>query len=192
MTNILPAGRVFLEDALLLTINSDSIPACDIPEGMDRVDTAPRRISLVSRRALRPIRHLFDDEALALLNPPAPVFGKPRIITRKGNDDREEMAVLACRVENHAEIHDFVQKLFSDMGLKNYEKRFVYHLTVANNAGGNPRGSIAYLNPSDFEGPAPSTDRVFVRRALSEAVAQGDAYVALVEAPTPKRPKSSL
>ena len=170
MTNPLPAGRVFLEDALLLTVDSDSLPKADIPEGMDRINTNPRRISLVSKRAMRAIRPHFEALNLTALSPPTPIFGEPRLVTRKATEARSEMACLVSAVQNQEEIALFVNNLFASLGLKNPEKRFLYHLTVANNAGGNPRGSIAYLNPADFQGPAPVIDRVFEPRQVEEVV----------------------
>ena len=170
-----PACKVFLEDALLMTIPDGIVPQLELPEGMTAIDVHPRRISLVSRRGMYRLLDAFRALDLDAFTPPTPIIGPPRLIARPGKEGTVEMACMVSRVENHEEISQFVKELFGAAGGENPEKRFVYHLTVANNAGGHPRGSIAYINRSDFNGEPAAIDRVFAQRELEGATLEAHA-----------------
>lgn len=161
--------KMMLQDALMMTVDPASVPEFTLPDGLDPIQRAQPRISLVSRRGMRALREAFTEDELARVVPPAPVFGPPRLVLRTANPDRPEMACLVCPVENHDEINGFVNALFQSKGLVNPEKRFVYHLTLANNAGGHPRGSIAYLNRSDFVGPEKTLGGPAAQRPMDPA-----------------------
>jgi hypothetical protein len=176
--------QVFMEDALSLSLPPSLIPACQVPEGMTLIDSPTRRMTLISKRGMRKIKHLFNGVDLAALNPPTPIFGPARIVVRESNDTRVEMACVVCPVENQAQITAFVLDLLGSLGIPSPEKRFLHHLTLANNAGGHPRGSIAYLNPSDFQGPPQHQDRVFKTRPAPEGYDLPD----LSEAPARRPP----
>lgn len=166
--------RVFVNDALMMTIPSGLVPKVELPEGVTAVDTDPRRISLVSRRGMRRLRDSFNEEALGALTPPMPVFGEPRLVIRDKGDGSPRMACVVSEVKNHDEIAQFVNSLFESIGQTNPEKKFVYHLTIANNSGGHPRGSIAYLNKSDFQGEPMTVEGPVEFRPVQEGAVQAE------------------
>lgn len=153
-----------IDDALLLVVPPEFVPQVSLPQGMDPIQSAERHISLVSKRGMRAIAKYRDQMILGGVAPPVPLLGDARVVYRAPKDDRPEMAVFAAPVVNQQELRDFVNQLFQSWGLRNPEPKFFYHFTLGNNAGGHPRGSIAYMNPSDFQGPAPLTSRTFAQR----------------------------
>jgi hypothetical protein len=54
-------------------------------------------------------------------------------------------------VENQDELRKYVDAIYDAMGMDNPEPNRFFHVTVANNAGGNPFESIGNVDGSDFQ-----------------------------------------
>ena len=52
---------------------------------------------------------------------------------------------------NQGEFKTFVDKVYNSVGLENPEPDRFYHITLANNEGGNPFKSIGNVTKKDFE-----------------------------------------
>lgn len=162
-----PFSLLLEPNALSLAFPTSLVPSVPIPESLTAITARPdgrRRMTLIDRRLMAVLGPFLTQEVLDGLTPPAPRFGPARIVVREQTDTREEMAAPVCPIENAGELAQFVEDLFTRFGLTPPKRRFAYHLTLANNAGGDPMGSIAYLKPSDFDGEPQHTGRRFTPR----------------------------
>jgi len=120
-----------------------------LPEGFTPVSVS--HITLIGGKFLKPYKTQLSQLLNTINNYPElqtipdPVFGEQ--IVAKRTDGRESVVVA---VQNQGEFTNYVNLLCQTLGVTNPEPGRFFHLTLANNAGGDPFKSIGDINASDF------------------------------------------
>ena len=63
----------------------------------------------------------------------------------------ENKVTYVMSLLNQEEFKNFVDQIYKSLGLENPEPDRFYHITLANNEGGNPFKSIGNVTKKDFE-----------------------------------------
>lgn len=140
------------ESALLLKLDPETVQqlqSINIPEepnGQTMTALSPDRLhaTLIS---FRNFKNEPDREKIAQHDFPAPkiVPGETRFVYRPGK------ATFVLALQNQKELEEFVDKLYSQAGKKNPEPDRFFHVTLANNMGGDPFKSIGDVKREDFQ-----------------------------------------
>jgi len=142
------------------TATKDKIKALDIPVKSSGVEMTmlpddKLHVTLTSIRSFKPFRADFKDFQLSDdIKIPKVILGHGKFVYRPEQD--KVTYVLA--IDNQDELKDFVDKLYASKGLENPEPDRFFHITVANNAGGNPFKSIGNVIKQDLMEGTESTD----------------------------------
>lgn len=128
-----------------------NVPNVDIPKGFDRLEKY--HITLLSGQQLKPMKEqgLSNKEIKETIKtfisnfplPPKVVFGENAIASR--NDDRQTLFFSA---KNQGELQTYLDSMTDALKIPKV-KRF-FHVSVANNQGGNPFKSIGDINEGDI------------------------------------------
>lgn len=140
------------ESALLLKLDPETVQqlqAISIPEepnGETMTPLSPDRLhaTLIS---FRNFKNEPDREKIAQhdFNAPAIVPGETQFVYRLGK------VTYVLALQNQQELKQFVDKLYSQAGKKNPEPDRFFHVTLANNMGGDPFKSIGDVKKEDFK-----------------------------------------
>ncbi len=142
-----------LDDSLKSTLNLMDIPREPNGEEMTKLEGDNYHVTLTSIRSFKPFRDKFVGETI---NIPLPnvKLGHGKFVYRK--ETGKITYVLA--VENQEELKAFVDASFASIGEVNPEPNRFFHVTVANNAGGNSFKSIGDVGKEDLTEDTESTD----------------------------------
>lgn len=121
-----------------------------MPEGFTPVSVS--HVTLIGGKILKPYKtqmsELFtkiqNGEITELSSIPDPQFGEQ--IVAKRPDGKSS---LVAEVTNQIDFQNYVNLIWKNLGIDNPEQRF-FHLTIANNQGGDPFKSIGDINLNDF------------------------------------------
>lgn len=128
-----------------------NVPNVDIPEGFDRLEKY--HITLLSGQQLKPMKEqgLSNKEMKETIKTfisnfplsPKVVFGESAIASR--DDGRQTLFFSA---KNQGELQTYLDSITDALKIPKV-KRF-FHVSVANNQGGNPFKSIGDINEGDI------------------------------------------
>ena len=130
-------------------LNKDSF---DVPSDLSMIDKT--HITLVGGKALKPYKGQLKDakEVLkTLADPPKPSFAEEGVAYREGNDGEVRETYFAA-VANQEDFQDYADMVCDALGIPNPEPDRFFHLSVANNHGGNSFKSVGDISESDLEG----------------------------------------
>lgn len=134
------------------TATKDKIKSLDIPVEPSGIEMTmlpddKLHVTLTSIRSFKPFRDDFKGFELPDdIKIPKVILGPGKYVYRPEQD--KVTYVLA--VENQDELKDLVDKLYMSKGFENPEPERFFHITVANNAGGNPFKSIGNVTKQDL------------------------------------------
>tara|TARA_R110000868_G_scaffold105774_7_gene290394 strand:+ start:10883 stop:11452 length:570 start_codon:yes stop_codon:yes gene_type:complete len=104
--------------------------------------------TLTSIRGFKPFKEDFKDFTLPKnLNIPDAILGEGKFVYR----DEQGKVTYVFPLENQNEFKEFVDKIYESLDLENPEPDRFFHITVANNAGGNSFKSIGNVTKKDFK-----------------------------------------
>lgn len=103
--------------------------------------------TLTSIKSFKPFKEEFKDFVLPEeISAPDVILGEGKFVYR----DEQGKVTYVIALENQNEFKEFVDKIYNSLGLENPEPNRFFHITVANNAGGNPFKSIGDVTEADF------------------------------------------
>jgi hypothetical protein len=103
--------------------------------------------TLTSIKSFKPFKEEFKDFVLPEeINAPDAILGEGKFVYR----DEQGKVTYVIALDNQNEFKEFVDKIYNSLGLENPEPNRFYHITVANNASGNPFKSIGDVTEVDF------------------------------------------
>jgi len=148
-----------LDDEIKSKISSMEIPAEPNGAEMTNLPKDKLHVTLTSIRAFKPFKGNFKDFELPdTMIVPKVVLGNGKFVYRPEQD--KVTYVLA--VKNQEELKQFVDEIYKTMGLENPEPDRFFHITVANNAGGDSFKSIGNVTKEDLmEGESNSDIQVW-------------------------------
>ena len=124
-----------------------------VPEGMEVIDKT--HITLVGGKALKEFKAQLKEgtkEVIAgMPEPPTPELGRTGVATRTMADG-EVRETYFMEVGNQEDFQDYADKLCDALSIANPEPDRFFHVSVANNHGGNPFKSVGDISESDLHG----------------------------------------
>lgn len=105
-------------------------------------------VTLTSIKGFKPFKNDFKDFTLpSSIKMPNVEIGECLFVRRP--EDKKVTYVMS--LSNQEEFKRFVDSVYKSLGLENPEPDRFYHITLANNEGGNPFKSIGNVTKKDFE-----------------------------------------
>ena len=155
--NIHPeSGRLKSGVGLLLSVDNNvksNLKGKELPEGQTRLPDDKFHVTLTSIRNFKP----FSSDMKDLILPKTWKDGTEVIIpTIKLGEYKsvfrpeQQKETYVASVENQNDLKSFVDKLYEEYGHENPEPNRFFHITVSNNAGGDPFKSIGDVTKQDF------------------------------------------
>ena len=143
-----------------LILKLDSVPEIELPEGFDRIEQS--HMTLVGGPALKQ----FKEELKPQLSGSWPmneilcrlefannfsIAIREEVPVDKGNPDLgvETRRTLFLPILNQDEVRDVVNGICEEFGISNPETDRFFHVSLANNHGGNPWKSVGDICESD-------------------------------------------
>ncbi len=138
-------NKLVFNSALLLKIDSIDIKIPDEPNGahMTKLPSDKIHVTLTSiknSKSNKTVLNVLPDVKL-----PEIKYGEGKFVYR---DDK---ITYVLPIINQVEFKSFVDSIYQHYDLINPEPDRFYHITVANNANGDPFKSIGDVNKKDFE-----------------------------------------
>ena len=81
--------------------------------------------------------------------PPKPIFGDTGIAIREVEGEKRETYFTV--IENQEEFQDYANLVCSALGIKNPEPNRFFHLSIANNQGGDSFKSVGNIEAKDLK-----------------------------------------
>ena len=123
------------------------------PEGMEVIEKT--HVTLVGGKALKAFKAQLKEgtkEVIAgMPEPPTPEIGRTAVAKRTMADG-EVRETYFMEVENQEDFQDYADKLCAALGIANPEPERFFHVSIANNHGGNPFKSVGDISESDLHG----------------------------------------
>jgi len=125
------------------------------PVNIKRLDPDHLHVTLISYANF--VNETDDRDIIANHNFPAPSIelGECRYVHRTDAYDKDGNKILkvtyVVSLKNQGEMQEFVNKLYAQAGRPNPEPNRFFHVTLANNWGGNPFLSIGDVTIRDFQ-----------------------------------------
>jgi hypothetical protein len=136
-----------VDDSLKESLISLEIPEEPRGNEMTKLPNDKLHTTLTSIRSFKPFRENFENFTLPEgLNVPNAIFGTGKFVYR----DEQDKVTYVISIENQNEFKNFVDEIYKSLGLENPEPDRFFHITVANNAGGNSFKSIGNVTEKDF------------------------------------------
>jgi hypothetical protein len=143
-----------VDDSTKSSLETYPIPDEDHDEEMTRLPNDKLHVTLTSIAGFKGVQDKKAFEELDIEIPKV-ILGDAKFVYR--GDDREDRRYLrggkttfVVAVENQGELKRYVDAIYDEMGMDNPEPNRFFHVTIANNAGGNPFESIGNVDGSDF------------------------------------------
>jgi len=138
--------------ALIAKYPNLNLDVFDIPSDLDKIEK--KHITLVGGKALKPYKGDLKDAKTILKDlpdPPQPSFGEEGVAFREGNDGEIRETFFAS-VANQEDFQDYADMVCDALGIPNPEPDRFFHMSVANNHGGNSFKSVGDISEADLEG----------------------------------------
>jgi len=122
----------------------------NIPEGLQVI--GKNHITIVSGKALKPVKKIVNgnkENLDELPMPPKPIFGDTGIAIREVEGENRETYFTV--IENQEEFQDYANLVCSALGIKNPEPNRFFHLSIANNQGGDSFKSVGNIEAKDLK-----------------------------------------
>lgn len=132
--------------------SKESLINLEIPEEpggneMTKLPNDKLHTTLTSIKSFKPFREEFENFTLPEdLNIPSAILGTGKFVYR----DEQGKVTYVISLDNQSEFKSFVDGIYNSLGLENPEPDRFFHITVANNAGGNSFKSIGNVTKKDF------------------------------------------
>lgn len=129
---------------------SVDVPTVDLTtnQEMTKLPNDKVHVTLTSIKNFKPFREQFKDFVLPEnINIPNIEVGESLFVHR--SDVNKVTYVMSLL--NQEDFKNFVDQIYKSLGLENPEPDRFYHITLANNEGGNPFKSIGNVTKKDFE-----------------------------------------
>jgi hypothetical protein len=126
------------------------VPTKDLTTGceMTKLPSDMVHVTLVSIKSFKPFRDDFKEFILpSSIEIPNIQIGERLFVHRP----EAEKVTYVMSLLNQEEFKSFVDSIYKSLGLENPEPDRFYHITLANNEGGNPFKSIGNVTKKDFE-----------------------------------------
>jgi len=156
-------AHLYADKGLLLKVDDstksalESYPIPEEPHGeeMTRLPNDKLHVTLTSIAGFKGVQDKKAFETLDIEIPQV-ILGDAKFVYRgDSRDDRRYLSggktTYVVAVENQDELRDYVDAVYDAMGMDNPEPNRFFHVTVANNAGGNPFESIGNVDRGDFQ-----------------------------------------
>jgi hypothetical protein len=144
-----------VDDSVKSALETYEIPDESHDEEMTRLPKDNMHITLTSIAGFKNIQDKKGFEELNIEIPKV-VLGDAKFVYR--GDDREDRRYLSggktsyvVAVKNQDELRNYVDSIYDAMEINNPEPNRFFHVTIANNAGGNSRDSIGNVEEEDFK-----------------------------------------
>lgn len=127
-----------------------SVPTEDLTTNskMYKLPNDKIHITLTSIKSFKPFKKEFDNYVLSKnIEIPNIEIGECKFVHRP--DDNKVTYVMSLK--NQGDFRSFVDNVYRSLGIENPEPNRFYHITLANNEGGNPFKSIGDVTIKDFE-----------------------------------------
>ena len=125
------------------------VPSVDLTtnQNMSKLSSDNIHVTLNSIKNFKPFKNDFKDYVLPKeIYLPNIQIGECKFVHRP--DSNKVTYVMA--LSNQEEFKKFVDNVYKSLGLENPEPDRFYHITIANNEGGNPFKSIGDVTKKDF------------------------------------------
>lgn len=126
------------------------VPTFDLTtnQEMTKLPSDKVHVTLTSIKNFKPFREEFKNFVLPeKINIPDIEVGGSLFVHRPD----ENKVTYVMSLLNQEEFKNFVDQIYKSLGLENPEPDRFYHITLANNEGGNPFKSIGNVTKKDFE-----------------------------------------
>jgi len=130
-------------------VMSLDVPTVDLTtnQNMSKLSSDNIHVTLNSIKNFKPFKDDFKDYVLPQeIDLPSIQIGECKFVHR--TDSNKVTYVLS--LANQEEFKTFVDRVYKSLGLENPEQDRFYHITLANNEGGNPFKSIGDVTKKDF------------------------------------------
>jgi len=127
-----------------------NIPTEDLTTNlkMTNLPSDKMHVTLTSIKGFKPFEDDFINFKLSeQIEVPNILVGECQFVHRVD----ENKVTYVMSLLNQGEFKTFVDKVYNSVGLENPEPDRFYHITLANNEGGNPFKSIGNVTKKDFE-----------------------------------------
>ena len=143
-----------VDDSVKSALETYPIPEENHDEEMTRLPNDKLHVTLTSIAGFKGVQDKKGFEELDIEIPQV-ILGDAKFVYRGDNkEDRRYLpggkTTYVVAVENQQELRDYVDAIYDEMGMDNPEPNRFFHVTIANNAGGNPFESIGNVDRSDF------------------------------------------
>lgn len=156
-------AHIYAKNGLLLKVGNstkETLESYPIPEEPNReiITRLPKDKLHVTLTSIANFKNIPNKEEFELSNIPIPQvkLGDAKFVYRgETKDNRVYLpggkTTYVVAVENQSELRDYVNALYESIGFSNPEPNRFFHITVANNAGGDSFQSIANVDEVDFQ-----------------------------------------
>tara|TARA_B100000963_G_C22632325_1_gene675621 strand:- start:3496 stop:4029 length:534 start_codon:yes stop_codon:yes gene_type:complete len=134
----------------LSKVLSVDVPTLDLTTGYDmsKLPSEKVHVTLTSIKNFKPFRESFKNYTLPTdIKIPNVEIGESLFVHRP----ELNKVTYVMSIKNQEDFKSFVDKIYNSLGLENPESNRFYHITLANNEGGNPFKSIGNVTKKDFE-----------------------------------------
>lgn len=156
-------AHIYADKGLLLKVDDstksalETYPIPEEPNGeiMTRLPKDKLHVTLTSIANFKNVPYKEDFE-LSSVEIPQVILGDAKFVYRgETRDDRGYLnggkTTYVVAIENQDELREYVNELYESLGLSNPEPNRFFHVTIANNAEGDPFQSIGNVDKEDFE-----------------------------------------
>ena len=144
-------GGIEYKYALVAKYPDIELQDFNIPEGLEVI--GKNHITIVSGKALKPVKKIVKEnkDNLSLLPlPPKPIMGKTGVAIR--DIEGEERETYFMEIGNQDEFQDYANLVCASLGIENPEPERFFHLSIANNQGGDSFKSVGDIKLEDLGG----------------------------------------
>ena len=135
-----------IEYKFALVVEADILPV-SFPNTQTKIDKL--HITLIGGKSLKQHKAVLKTFDFSILpNPPAPLMDRIGEASRVVGD--EERITTFVSLSNQDEFREYVSSICSLIGIDNPEPSRFFHISVANNHGGNPFKSVGDIDESDL------------------------------------------
>ncbi len=135
-----------IEYRFALVVEANILPV-SFPNTQTKIDKL--HITLIGGKSLKQHKAILKTFDFSMLpNPPAPLIDLIGEASRVVGG--EERITTFVSLSNQVEFREYVSSICSEIGIDNPEPSRFFHISVANNHGGNPFKSVGDINDGDL------------------------------------------
>jgi hypothetical protein len=144
-----------VDDSTKSALDSYPIPDEEHEEEMTRLPKDKMHVTLTSIAGFKDVQDKKGFEDLDIEIPQIKLGDAKFVYRGDGKEDRRYLSggktTYVVAVENQDELKKYVDAVYDAMEMDNPEPNRFFHVTIANNAGGNPFDSIGNVEADDFK-----------------------------------------